>query len=95
MFSKQFLHIYIFIYLTIIVQMEIICVHKKMSAVCFFLLVQKCLCVSISRGKPSIYSLLNIGYVVYVVYVAHFLNVSILLSFVSGGDHPKGVILAS
>ena len=26
------------------------------------LLVQKCLCVSISRGKPSIYFLLNIGY---------------------------------
>ena len=33
------------------------------------LLVQKSLCVSISRGKPSIYFLLNIVYVVYVVYV--------------------------
>ena len=31
-----------------------------------FLLVQKCLCVSVSRGKSSIYFLLNIGYVVYV-----------------------------
>ena len=31
-----------------------------------FLLVQKCLCVSISRGEPSIYFLLNIAYVVYV-----------------------------
>ena len=27
-----------------------------------FLLVQKCLCVSISRGKPLLYFLLNIGY---------------------------------
>ena len=33
------------------------------------LLVRKCLCVSISNGKPSIYFMLNIGYVVYVVYV--------------------------
>ena len=32
----------------------------------FFLLVWKCLCVSVSRGGPSIYFLLNIGYVVYV-----------------------------
>ena len=30
------------------------------SLIC--LLVRKCLCVSISRGKPSIYFLLNIGY---------------------------------
>ena len=35
----------------------------------FFLLVRKCQCVSISRGKPSIYFLPNIGYVVYVVHV--------------------------
>ena len=34
-------------------------------------LVQKCLCVSISRGKSSIYFLLNIGYVVYVVYFVY------------------------
>ena len=41
--------------------------YEKMrtgSLICW--LVRKCLCVSISRGKPSIYFLLNIGYVVYV-----------------------------
>ena len=37
------------------------------SLIC--LLVWKCLCVTVSRGKTSIYFLLNIGYVVYVVYV--------------------------
>ena len=52
--------------------MEIMDFHRKMrtgSLIC--VLVRKCLCVSISRGKPSIYFLLNIGYVVYVVYVIY------------------------
>ena len=43
--------------------MKIIDFYKKMrtgSLIC--LLVRKCLCVSVSRGKPSIYFLLNIGY---------------------------------
>ena len=35
------------------------------------MLVRKGVSVSISRGKPSIYLLLNIEYVVYVVYVVY------------------------
>ena len=52
--------------------MKTVCFFKKMrtsSLIC--LLVRKCLCVSISRGKPSVYFLLNIGNVVYVVYVVY------------------------
>ena len=45
---------------------------KKMrTGSLIMLLVQKCLCVSIARGKPSIYILLNIGYDLYVVYVVY------------------------
>ena len=62
----NFRHIYI--YITKIVQMKIVYLFKKMrTSSLIILLVQQCLCVSISRGKPSIYSLVNIGYDVYVV----------------------------
>ena len=44
-------------------------VPKMCTGSLIILLVWKCLCVSTSRGKPSIYVLLNIGYVVYVVVV--------------------------
>jgi len=54
---------------------------KKMrTGSLIILLVQKCLCGSISMGKPSVYFLLNIGYVVvyvvYVVYVAYVVYVN-------------------
>ena len=70
MFLKIYTNIYIsniyitiYIYIANIVQMEIIYVYEKMhTGLLICLLVQKCLCVSISRGKPSIYFLLNIGY---------------------------------
>ena len=42
------------------------------------LLVWKCLCVSISRGKPSMYFLLNIRYAVYVVYVVYVVVVVVV-----------------
>ena len=43
--------------------MKITDVYKKMRTISLIcLLVQKCLCVPISRGKPSTYFLLNIGY---------------------------------
>ena len=52
--------------------MEKVDLFKKMrTGSPIILLAKKCLCVSISRGKPSIYFLPNIGYVVYVVYVVY------------------------
>ena len=43
--------------------MNILGFYKKMRTDSLFvLLVRKCLCVSVSRGKPSMYFLLNIGY---------------------------------
>ena len=50
-----------------------------------YLLVQKCLRVSISRGKPSIYFLLSIGYVVYVVYVVY---VAVVHDAITRGKEP-------
>ena len=58
---------------------------KKMrtgSLICL-LLVRKCLCASISRGKPSIYFLINIEYVVYVVYVVYVIYVVVYVGLTS------------
>ena len=46
--------------------------YKKMrTGSLISLIVWKCLCVSNSRGKPSIFFLINIGNVVYVVYAVY------------------------
>ena len=55
-----------------LVQMKIMYFFKKMrTGSLIILLVRKILCVTISRGEPSIYFLLNIEYVVYVVADVH------------------------
>ena len=60
--------------------MEIIYFYKKIrTSSLIILLVRKCLCVSASRGKPSIYFLLNIGYVVCVVYVVYVVYVVVIV----------------
>ena len=56
--------------------MKILFFHKKMRiGWLIILLVRRCLGVSISRGKPSIYFLLDTEYVVYFVYVVYVVYV--------------------
>ena len=58
-----YIYIYIYTYIKYSINEQIIDAHKKMrtgSLICS--LVRKCLCLSISRGEPSIYFLPDNGY---------------------------------
>ena len=68
------MNIYIYIYIEIYIYRysideDISFVQKDAHRFTDHFASPECLCVSNSRGKPSIYFLLDIGYVVYIVYV--------------------------
>ena len=72
--------------------MKVIYFSKKMrTGSLIILLVRKCLCLSIPRGKPSISFLLNLRYVVYVVVVVVVVYV---VYVVATGSNPNWLDVA-